>query len=502
MLIDPDRIVVSTVFENRPPYTAEVEILYRTLAANGGALARARRIACCVGPVDPFVAGVLADLDVEVREVEPFDERCPHANKLAMLQLADEGELVLALDTDVAIAGDPTPWLSPTAIQAKIADGPPFLAEHWPALFDARGVAIPQARYLTDHEYNEIPPYFNSGVLAVPSELCGILHAEWADTILWLLDTYPELPPEIRQVSFFTDQFAFMLAVARLQLPIRALPLALNYPTHELLHVASGADSCDPVIIHHHHRLHRDGQLIVGPHPAGHAAIERINAELRREPDAAVDASASTAAGDDASGVRAGQAPFDNESFWNERYLTNPELGSGIGSRGEIAERKRALLQGVIDEITPASMLDVGCGDLEIVGRLALADATYTGIDIAQVVLERNARRHPDWTFLHGDFVTIADSRDVAADLVVCMDVLIHQHDPDYYRSFVHALVAATRHTGIIAAYDRPPSAANASDITAWHGSITELLRACGARDVQVVDEYRETSVVRFTPPA
>jgi len=43
----------------------------------------------------------------------------------------------------------------------------------------------------------------------------------------------------------------------------------------------------------------------------------------------------------------------------------------------------------------------------------------------------------PQWNFLHGDFTTLARERGLVADLVVCMDVLIHQHDPAYYEQFV-----------------------------------------------------------------
>ncbi len=481
-MLDPARIVVSTTFENRPPYTAEAEILYRTLDSYGGELAKARRIACSVGAPDPFVVDVLADLDVEVREVAPFDERSPHSNKLAMLELAGDGDLVLALDTDIAVAGDPTPWLGLDSVQAKVVDDDPLELTRWPLLFETLGIDMPTTRYLGDYGGRVTIPYFNSGVLAVPSAMCADLHREWGEVIRWLLDHYDELPKAFTDVSFFTDQVALALALARLGLPTRALPLELNFPTHTQLHPASGVDRCEPVLVHHHHRLQRDGQLLVCPYAVPNQSIERINEELRREPD---------------EHVRDGQAPFDNEAFWNERYRTNPTLGSGIGSRGELAVRKLELLQSIVDELQPASILDVGCGDLEIVSRLRY-DGDYTGIDIADVVVQRNRAAHPDWTFLHGDFVTLAREHELAADLVICMDVLIHQHDADYYRRFVEALVAATRRTGVVAAYDRQPDAANASEITAWHGPISDTLASAGARDVATIDEYRATAVMRY----
>jgi len=493
---DPTRIVVATTFENRAPYVSEVEILFRTLATYGGELARARRIACCVGAPDPFVVEVLGDLDVEVREVAPFDERCPHANKLAMLELAVDGDLVLALDTDIAIAGDITPWLTTSAISAKIADNETVGLANWPSLFAARGVELPPARYLNDHAGRETIPYFNSGVVAVPSAMCAPLLAEWGDAVRWLLDSYDELPALFTDRSFFTDQFAFALAIARLDAPVRALPLELNFPTHIPLHPTVGPEHVSPLLVHHHHLLEADGQLKPCAYRAPNAAIERINVELRRDPDAA--AAPPEAA---APAPAPGQERFDNQQFWNERYTTNMELGSGIGSRGDLLTRKRAMLQGVLDVDQPVSFLDVGCGDIEIVRELVYAGA-YTGIDISDVVVTRNAQLMPHWDFLHGDFIALAAEHDLAADLVVCLDVLIHQHDADFYERFVRALVGATRKVGIVAAFDALPTGAFASAITAFHGPITELLIACGATDIEQIDEYRGTAVVRFTPPA
>lgn len=45
---------------------------------------------------------------------------------------------------------------------------------------------------------------------------------------------------------------------------------------------------------------------------------------------------------------------FDNRRFWEERYTINPELGSGIGSRGSCREYKRAMLQQVVEEFLAA----------------------------------------------------------------------------------------------------------------------------------------------------
>jgi hypothetical protein len=57
---------------------------------------------------------------------------------------------------------------------------------------------------------------------------------------------------------------------------------------------------------------------------------------------------------------------FDNAVFWDERYRTNLALGSGRGSRDKFLTVKRELVRDVIARLRPRSILDVGCGDIEV----------------------------------------------------------------------------------------------------------------------------------------
>lgn len=488
--IDPRRVVVATVFENRMPYAGETEVLFRTLLANGGRLADARKIAYSVGPAHPLVVEVLGDLGVEVREVAPFDERCPHANKLAMFEPVPDSDLLLALDTDIAFAGDPLPWLSGTSVAAKPVDADPIGLELWPDLFTARGLKLPSARHLTLMTGAETIGYFNSGVVAVPTRWCEALRSAWADEISWLLDHGDQLPERFVDQSFFTDQFGLALALARLDLPVRALPAELNYPTHIPVARALLPDTVEPILLHHHHRTDPDeGTLLPTGAPGPDSAIAVVNAELLREP---TQPTAPTA-------PLPGQLAFDNQAFWNHRYLTDMELGSGVGSRGPVAVQKRALIQGLIDRLDIRTIIDVGCGDIEIVQQLDY-DGDYLGVDIAEAIVERNRRLMPAWRFEHGDFVSLASVSDVSADLVMCFDVLIHQHEAAYYEAFVSALVRSAGKAGVVAAYEARPTGEFASDITAFHEPITTTLARSGARDVRIIDEYRGTAVVAFAP--
>ena len=187
---------------------------------------------------------------------------------------------------------------------------------------------------------------------------------------------------------------------------------------------------------------------------------------------------------------------FDNASFWNERYLGDPGLGSGLGSRAAPRALKTALIRHTLEREYSSSVLDIGCGDLASVAELPLAD--YTGIDIAETVIEANAVRRPSWKFLAGDFLKLRDQHCFRADLVLCFDVLIHQHEFAVYEAFVRALVASCASLALVGAFQTPPRPQYRSEITAYHEPIMRTLARCGVKGMRIIASYRDTVVVEF----
>src|SRR5207249_2436614 len=118
---------------------------------------------------------------------------------------------------------------------------------------------------------------------------------------------------------------------------------------------------------------------------------------------------------------------FPNRVFWEWRYCTNPELGAGIGSRGEPLAEKRELLRRIIAEFQPAAVLDVGCGDCEATRGLSLGD--YIGLDISPEAIRLARVARPDGTFEVGEL----DDHTLQAELTICLDVLIHQPEATKY---------------------------------------------------------------------
>lgn len=185
---------------------------------------------------------------------------------------------------------------------------------------------------------------------------------------------------------------------------------------------------------------------------------------------------------------------FDNASFWDERYQTNIALGSGAGSRGEFLLLKRRLLTQLLRQFQPASILDVGCGDIEVAQSLPF-NGSYTGIDLSAVVIERNRAIRPDWQFIQGDFVAIGRTAELQADLVLCLDVLIHQHDKETYRAFVRALLDASRSVLVVNGFETLPRSGRLSPNVAFHEPLSHTLRESGVTTMEALAGMRRTGI-------
>jgi SAM-dependent methyltransferase len=188
---------------------------------------------------------------------------------------------------------------------------------------------------------------------------------------------------------------------------------------------------------------------------------------------------------------------FDNREFWETRYTTNTTLGSGAGSRGEFLEYKREVLCQAIEEFHPRSILDVGCGDIEVTKDLPYS-GEYTGIDLSPSIVARNRTRQPAWNFIEGDFLDIVRHDRLAADLVICFDVLIHQHDYETYRAFVRELVNAARKVAVINGFEQPRKRKRVNPNTAYHEPITHTLTELGEGQMKIIGPFRNSLIVQI----
>lgn len=183
---------------------------------------------------------------------------------------------------------------------------------------------------------------------------------------------------------------------------------------------------------------------------------------------------------------------FDNKTFWDNRYEENPELGSGLGSRGENLNYKRQILKQIIDAVEPQSILDIGCGDQFVTSDIP--DDKYVGIDLSSVVISKNRKKYPKRTFIEANFLETYIS---AFDMTICFDVVIHIDNLSQYRNFVKRVVNTTKKCGVISGFEEYPGLH--SEITFYHEPLSNTLCHAGAKNLRLLGKYRDTSVWYFT---
>ena len=279
--LDMTRVMVATATDDRAPYGDEVVLLFSSLERFGGTLRTARRRAYFIDGVSAETDRRLAELGVEVCARPAVNPRFRVANKVRMFDPSDnEGvELLVALDSDVVVAGDFAEYLDATVVQAKQADGDGLGLPLWRSMFEHFSLALPNERYPTSLYPGWTHAYFNTGVLLVPGSNLPGIYARWAhylEAVVGDRDTFANLAedmkddvpdyghgvaPELRSLVF-AEQWALSLALHELALPYAVLPLAMNFPLpyredHEpgrYIRPRFLPDAITPLLVHHHHR--------------------------------------------------------------------------------------------------------------------------------------------------------------------------------------------------------------------------------------------------------
>jgi hypothetical protein len=370
-----------------------------------------------------------------------------YCNKLAQWEnLRDQNiDHVVFLDTDMICIGDFTAFLPPYAVAGKVVDLPnPELAllDH---LFERAGFADrPPTIQVEASEGTTYQGNCNGGFYSVPSQFADTLFDAWRKRAEQLLADIEPLRAVGKQMH--VDQIAFCMALHETALPFVNLPSNVNYYLH-FRGPHSQFDPERPLALIHYHNSSLNVLGLLEPYGAVEpyeVAGAQLANELIRE-------------------------HFDTQLFWDLRYNRFPERGSGVGSRGKNLAYKRDLLiaEGVE---TAASVLDVGCGDLEVVGSLNLQN--YVGIDQSQQSLGVARTKRPDWQFLRAP-------GDVApADFVICFEVLIHQRSLGEYSQLVEYVAQRTRRRLIISGYDAQGDHVAANHMIYFHEPLRLSLEA------------------------
>jgi SAM-dependent methyltransferase len=436
----------SCVIDEDPRFHLEALRWYASLTSVAG-VDPSDLVVHVVGPTDSDALEVLRARGVTVRPVAAYDARSPHCNKvagaLALASAGVDGHAVLT-DADTVFCEDPRALdLRGDCVASKTVDAPNPPLDVLASIFDRADVELPPIVPLDfDPGLETVEGNSNGGLYLVPGHLLEQVATAWDRWARWMLEHVELLGPH----AVFVDQVAMALALRDDGIADERLGPRWNLPTHVPGWLPDDVEA--PASIHYHDRVTTTGLIATTGNSQVDERIAMCNA-------------AAVELWDDA---------FPNRTFWEWRYRVNPELGSGVGSRGIPLSDKRALLVEVMTRIRPESTLDVGCGDGEATRGIAIPD--YVGVDSSAAAVDLARAARPGDTFLVG---TLADHQR-GADLTICLDVLIHQSDPAIYQDIVRRLLLSARKALMVSGYESAPT--GDPTMTYFHESLSTTVRA------------------------
>jgi len=461
------KVAFSCVVDAKPRFEWQAFVLVNSLLRNVGCRPFDIKVHCLPGVTSAF-RDSMNNFGIDIVEIQPFNGH-PYCNKVQQCfsSAFDDYERVILLDSDLFVFGMPSISAS-CPFSAKIVDiaNPPLniLSQ----IYDNLPIKIKKPRQtrvdfsLSDNDLT-YANNFNGGLYIIDQKYLLQIgtfwkkHAEWLLTQSEILDVYWQ----------HIDQIAMSLALSELGIDYQPLDRSDNFPVHLMTERVgdSFSLSTDIKVLHYHNHVLPDGKIKYTGSSDVDAYISRANHQIESLQSRF----------------------FNNQIFWNMRYELFPELGSGIGSRGDVLQQKRNLLECSLNGFMSKRVVDVGCGDLELVHSFEFKD--YTGYDVSQVALSLARKRRPHWNFIQGH---IYDFPNESADLVICLDVLIHQKDRDEYFRTLRALSQVAQQRLIVSGYDKEPEIEYFSDICAYHEPISKSIRDIGVfNEVVAIGHYR-----------
>jgi hypothetical protein len=278
------RALFSCVAENKPAYWQRVYSLALSIRRFGGALADSPIVVAFLEGVDPEVERRLATLDARVKVVDRVYPPDPYANKLRMLELHEDNDfdVLVALDCDMVLLGDPSRFLSTEGVSGKPADIDLLRPRQWRALFDILSLPVPPRRYSTTTSGQRTYPYFNTGVLLVPSAMSADLHEVWLRYVFGLERVFQQRA-DIAGNRFHNNQIAFTCALAAGGFRFRVLPTSMNFSTNLVVHRDHKASALPPLVAHYHGLTTEEGFIHLSAYPEANERIEAFNRALAED---------------------------------------------------------------------------------------------------------------------------------------------------------------------------------------------------------------------------
>jgi len=464
------KFIFSLVVDNDAKLQYQAYYCVRSLITYGG-----------VDPSDIFVnftpenassrKRFFADLGCKVREVARFGDG-KWCNKIAQLENLEHETFdhAVLLDCDVVVLADIRDKVGCAAIQAKPVDLPNPSLEILNELATKAGITSLPGKIKVDAGTGDtFLGNCNGGVYVIPRQLVGTIRQEWSRWATWLLANME--PLSSAGIAMHADQVSLWIAIHRAGLPYQPLGSNLNYFAHfDANHVHF--DPAQPIFVLHYHEHCMNDQGLLEPRCANMATVSdafaKANALIKSE--------------------------FRNDLFWDLRYTKYPERGSGRGSRGENLLYKRALFAAQNIE-TASGVLDVGCGDLEVLKTFNLRK--YLGLDqsLEAIALAKAAR--PDWEFRQfdpaGDHETIP-----SRELVFCFEVLIHQPTQAHYRKLIEFAASRADRALLISGYEFYQPHVEHNHLIFFHEPLSKsLAKAEQFKRIEKIGEHTDVTVFR-----
>jgi hypothetical protein len=408
------------VVDEHPRFHLDALRWYAALTALAG-VRPSDLVVHCVGSASSEILGHLKAQGVAIRNVERFDGRSPHCNKISgALQMADFPLVGMAVlcDTDIAVFEDPRRLnLPPRSVAGKVVDAPVPPLDVILNVFVAGGLnPPPTVRLPWGTDDWTISGNNNGGLYMIPGPLLPRVATAWAHWALWLLDR-AEL---LAQWTVYVDQVAMALALAAEGVNSVPLDVRWNTPTHDPTRIPK--DAPEPAIIHYHQEVSRRGLIRFTGIPSIDRRIGEANDAIKE--------------------VWAEAAPVRTYNQW--LTMTPPEPPSHVHH-----DDGRAVLSSLLEALQPASVLKVGLGSGVYKG---LPIEHFVGIDASEDSLRRAMDERPDGRFALG---MLADNT-VEADITLCLDQLTYPMDAPQYQDLVALLWKSSRKALIVRGYENP----------------------------------------------
>jgi hypothetical protein len=268
------------VSESAPEWFERTFSLVLSIRRLSGSLAGAPVVVYFLDDPNARFASSLEGLGATVRVVARVDPDYPYANKLRIFEAGAEPgtDLLVALDCDTVVVGDFAALLPTKAVGVKPADRDFLRDEDWQCIFRELGIQVPARDCFTTSLNQRTYPYFNSGVVTVPSAMCRRLYDLWAE-YTDAVASVRRRHPEIRRLRLYAEQVSLACALQAGELPVRRLPTSMNFPAHLDVHRDHLPSGLPPKIVHHHGRTDGHGFLLATRYEGANDLIDRFNEE-------------------------------------------------------------------------------------------------------------------------------------------------------------------------------------------------------------------------------